>query len=75
MARLTRRGSGITDGFVSWYERDELVQKLGLIEHKAEDLIGKVCDHYCRNREDADELGLEYICESCPMARLMEMIG
>ena len=74
MARLTRRGSGIADGFCSNYRQEDLIQKLGHIEWQAEDLIAQVCDHYCRNREDARELGLEYICEGCPMTRLMKMI-
>lgn len=74
MARLTKRNTGITDGFCSNYRRDDLIQKLGHIEHHAEDLITQVCDNYCRNREDARELGLEYICEGCPMTRLVEMI-
>lgn len=74
MARLTRRSSGITDGFISGYNRDDLIQKLGHIEHRAEDLVGQICDHYCRHREEANELGLEFICENCPMTQLMEMI-
>ena len=74
MPKLTRRSSGITDGFLSNYRRDELIQKLGHIEYQAEDLIGQVCDNYCRHREEARELGLEFICDGCPMTRLMEMI-
>lgn len=74
MPKLTRRSSGITDGFLSGYKRDELIQKLGQIEHRAEDLIGQVCDHYCLHREMAEEIGLEFICENCPMTRLLEMI-
>lgn len=74
MARLTRRSIGITDGYASKYKRDELIQKLGQIEHRSEDLIGQMCECYCRHREEANELGLEFICESCPMTQLMEMI-
>lgn len=74
MARLTRSGSGITDGYVSGYRRDDLIQKLGAIERHAEDLVGQMCDSYCKHREDAEEFGLEFICENCPMTRLMELI-
>ena len=74
MARLTRSGSGITDGYVSGYKRDDLIQKLGAIERHAEDLIGRMCYEYCKHREDAQTYGLEFICESCPMTQLMEMI-
>lgn len=74
MPRLTRRSSGLGDGFVSDHKRDELIQKLGSIEHRSEDLIGQMCDHYCRHREEANEIGLEFICEDCPMTQLMAMI-
>ena len=74
MARLTKRSSGITDGYISGYKRDELIQKLGAIEHGFDSLAENICDHYCQHRADAEEFGLEFICESCPMTRLMEMI-
>ena len=74
MPRLTKRSSGITDGFCSNYKRDDLIQKLGNIEHRSRSLAGKVCDQCCRHREDADEIGLEFICESCPLTALMELI-
>lgn len=74
MARLTKRSIGLTDGYISGHKRDELIQKLGQIEYQAEDLIGQICDRYCRHREEARELGLEFICENCPMTQLMEMI-
>lgn len=75
MPRLTRRSSGLGDGFASDHKRDDLIQKLGQMEYQDEDLIGQICDHYCRHREEANELGLEFICENCPMRTLMEMIG
>jgi len=74
VARLTRRSSGITDGYASNYRRDDLIQKLGQIEHRSEDYIGQMCERYCRHREEANEIGLEFICESCPMTQLMAMI-
>ena len=74
MAKLTRRSSGITDGFVSNYRRDDLIRKLGHIEHHGKDLIGQVCDRYCKFREDANEIGLDFVCEGCPMTLLMGMI-
>lgn len=74
MPKLTRRGSALTDSYVSGHNRGELIQKLGQIEHQSENLIGQMCECYCRHREEANELGLEFICESCPMTQLMEMI-
>lgn len=75
MARLTRSGSGILDGYASTASRKDLVQKLGEIEHRALREAQRICDGYCKHREDAGELGLEFICESCPLTALMEMIG
>lgn len=74
MARLTKRSSGIADGYISGYRRDDLIQKLGAIEHGFDSMAEKICDCYCRHREDAEEFGLEFIREACPMTRLMEMI-
>lgn len=74
MPRLTKRSSGLTNGFCSNYRRDDLIQKLGHIEHSAEDLIGQMCDNYCLHREEANELGLEFTCEGCHITQLMSMI-
>jgi len=74
MAKLTRRSLGICDGFISGYKRDELVQKLGNIEHRGEGLIRDICDHACRYPTEADPDELSTICEACPVTRLMEMI-
>ena len=75
MAKLTKRGMGILDGFVSNYRKDELVQKLGAIEHRGEQLTSDICDHVCRYPIEADEDELPTICEACPMTRLREMIS
>lgn len=74
MTKLTKRTSGITEGYGSGYNRDDLIQKLGTIEYTGPELAKKVCSLYCRHREDAEEYGLEFICEACPMTALMEMI-
>ena len=58
--------------------KQELVDKLGPIEHKAEELFEVLCDSYCRYTSAAsgktqDEL-LD-ICEGCPLSRLGDLIG
>ena len=75
MPKLTRRGLGITEGFISGCKRDELIQKLGHIEHQGEQLARDICDHACRYPTEADPDELTTICEACPVTRLMEMIS
>ena len=53
----------------------EVVQKLGTIEHRAEDLINRACDHICRFPGEADPYELPGICEECPVNKLAELIG
>jgi len=74
MVRMTKRGHGITDGFVSGYKREDLVQKLGRIEHGAPELLKKMCDEHCRFPMEADEYELSGICEACPVTRVLDMI-
>lgn len=75
MAILTRRSGGITNGFISGYKREELIQKLGRIEHAAPGLLEKMCDDHCRYPLEAEDSGeLEGICEACPVRRVMDMI-
>lgn len=75
MPKLTKRSLGICDGFISKYKRDDIIQKLGYIEHGAEAVAREMCDYGCRFPLEADEDELATICEACPMTRLMEMIG
>ena len=74
MPKLTRRGLGITDGFASGYKRDELIQKLGNIEYRGQELAGDICDHVCRYPGEADPEEMDSICEACPVTRMMELI-
>lgn len=76
MAKLTRRTSrGITDGFLSNYKRDDLIQKLGHIEYGCEELAERICDGVCRFREEAeDQMEMDSICEGCPVTQLMDLL-
>lgn len=75
MPKLTKRSLGITDGYASGYQKDDVVQKLGYIEHRGVQLVEEICDHCCRYPGEADPDELTTICEACPVTRLMEMIG
>lgn len=73
---LTRKGERF--GWFSMAKKQELVDKLGPIEYEAEDLLGKMCDHYCRHTSAAsgktqDELSA--LCEGCPLSKLGDLIG
>ena len=59
-------------------KKQELVDKLGPIEHQAEELIAELCGNYCRYTSAAsgktqDEL--PDICEGCPLSKLGDLIG
>ena len=73
---LTRKSERY--GWFSTAKKQELVDKLGPIEHQAEELFEVLCDSYCRYTSAAsgktqDEL-LD-ICEGCPLSRLGDLIG
>ena len=75
MAKMTKRSMSLTDGFVSEHGKREIVQKLGYIEHRGEELAGEVCDHCCRYPAEADSDELKTICEACPVTRLIELFS
>ena len=76
MEQLTHeRRNGIRTGYWSPKTKEEIVQKLGVIEHQAEGLIGRACDDYCRMSVNADPEEFEQICKECPINKLAELIG
>ena len=74
MGKLTRRSLGLGEGFTSDQSKHQLIQKLGAIEHRAEDVLSGMCDYGCRFPLEADEDELSGICEECPMTKLLRMI-
>jgi hypothetical protein len=77
MGKLTRRTPPENIiRYVTTAERYDLVQKLGAIEHQAEDLITRVCDNCCRHPyEIQDQTEMDDKCAGCAMTRLAELIG
>lgn len=76
MEKLTsERRNGIKTGYWSPKTKEEVVQKLGTIEHHGEGLINRACDHICRFPGEADPDELPGICEECPVNKLAELIG
>ena len=74
---LTQKGK--TCGWYSTSKKEDLVNKLGPIEHEAEEILEQICEKRCtfrrpplmpENQEDMDA-----ICEDCPMNRLAQLIG
>lgn len=76
MEKMTsERCNGIKKGYWSPKTKEEVVQKLGLVEHRGEDLINRACDHICRFPGEADPEELPGICEECPVNKLAGLIG
>lgn len=77
MEKLTsERCNGIKSGYWSSKTKEEVVQKLGTIEHRAGDLITQVCDDCCRHPyETQDQTEMDEKCAGCAMTRLAELIG
>ena len=76
MSRLTaRRCNGIKQGFWSHARKDDLVQRLGVIEEQHDNLMAAVCDHYC-NRPDiaGSQDELDGMCANCPLSKLDDLI-
>lgn len=74
MAKLTKRSLGLGDGFTSNYKRDDLIQKLGHIEHRGVSLVEEICDHCCKYPGEADNYELDNICAACSVTQLREML-
>lgn len=76
MQNLTSpRSSGIKTGYWSPAKKDDLVQRMGPIEERAEGLISNTCDHFCVFHvalTTQDELDRQ--CANCPLAKLYRLI-
>lgn len=78
MAKLTSvRVNGIRSGYWSPAKKEELVQRLGDLEHRAPRMLNDLCGHYCKypGREDLTHEERMEICSDCPMNSLMRMVG
>ena len=74
MSILTaERVNGIRTGYWSQAKKDELIQKLGPLEHHGENLLGEICDQVCRFAYRQGRLPEEQ-CEQCPVDKLAKML-
>lgn len=64
----SERCRGIKSGYWSPAKKDDLVQKLGRIEHDGPRHINAACDRLCHMQVNAAE------CADCPLKRLYKII-
>lgn len=69
MMLTSERVNGIKTGYWTVAKKDELVQKLGAIEHKAPDLLSRCCRYICGTHEERGP------CEECPVRELSELVA
>lgn len=75
MKLTSERCNGIKAGYWSPAKKDELIQRLGVIEHRSEHLIAQICDGLCRMpRGDVPADQLAEFCEHCPATILYKLI-
>lgn len=55
--------------------QQELIEKLGTIEHRSEALIGDICDYCCTNPLGKTPEEAQDICDRCPATKLAGLIG
>lgn len=73
MNRLTHERFN-APGYGSKAKRDELVQRLGQIEHRSGRLIEQACELCHLPYVAKDQEALEQKCETCPLTYLQKMI-
>ena len=75
MSKLTsERMNGIRTGYWSPAKKDELTQRLGMIEHKSERLIEQACELCHLPYVEQSQQALQEKCETCPLTILEKMI-
>lgn len=74
MAKLTSaRVSGIKTGYWSPAKKDDLVQRLGAIEHQGPRLLDRVCAERCIWHSVNPKK--DHICDECPVTALRGLMG
>lgn len=74
MARLTREKT-TGSGYLSKAKKDELIQRLGGIEHGYEKYMEQVCDQLCKHLDTLTEQDeLDKHCDRCPLNILENLI-
>ena len=76
MSKLTsERVNGIKTGYWSPSKKDDLVQRLGRIEHESPRLIEQICDDCCKHPFEMGQEELDERCQVCPLEILERLIG
>lgn len=73
MKLTSERVNGIKAGYWSAAKKDELVQKLGAIEHLAPRLLKNTCIGVCLHSPE-DDREQDEVCRGCPVYELMILV-
>lgn len=73
MKLTSERCSGIKSGYWSKAKKDQLVQRLGAIEHKGAPLIQIACNKKCCGNQRLRMSGA--MCDNCEIYKLALLIG
>lgn len=55
--------------------QQELIEKLGRLEHGTDLIVADICDECCTRIVGMTPEEAESLCDRCPATRLAEMIG
>lgn len=73
MKLTSERCSGIKNGYWSPARKDDLIQRLGQIEHHGPRLLQIVCNKKCLHNDRERMSGA--LCADCEIYKLARMIG
>ena len=73
MKLTSERSNGIKSGYWSPARKDDLVQRLGAVEHKAPALLREICRKKCIVM-DRDQMSCDH-CTDCAVYQLAVLIG
>lgn len=74
MKLTSERSNGIKTGYWSPARKDDLVQRLGAIEHEAPRLLQGTCIRRCPYQRDTDRM-TGNLCGDCEVYQLAMLIG
>ena len=76
MKLTSKRCSDDVAGYRSTAKKDELVQRLGELEHQVPDMLDEICDKCCRwPYTIRDQARMTEICDACAITAAMLRLG